>query len=85
MKVKNIVLLIVASLTLSACSLTDFAANYFLRLQQLNNFETALDVDQYLCDESVLSHLRKTRGENWYKASLSYCQQNNEQAVPLVK
>lgn len=82
---KNIALLIAISLALSGCSLTDFAANYFLRMQQLNNFETALDVDEYLCDESVLSHLRKTRGDNWYKASLSYCQRNNEEAVPLVK
>lgn len=82
---KKYVSLIVASLLMSGCSLTDFAADYFLRMKQVNNFEQALDVDEMLCNEEVLAHLRKTRGKDWYDASLTYCQKNNESEVPLVK
>ena len=45
---KKLLVLLIASSVLTGCALTDFAADYFVRSQQLNTYEEALDLDEML-------------------------------------
>ncbi len=81
---KNIMIMIVAALSLSGCALTEFAKDYFANAVDVNQYEAAKEIDDALCEPDVLARLQKTRTREWYLATVKDCQSRNEEAIPLA-
>ena len=81
---KKLLVLLTVSTVLTGCALTDYAADYFKRSQQLNTYEEALDLDSMLCDPKILAQLQNTRSKEWFAVTVADCQKRKVKNVPLA-
>lgn len=82
---KNLKLIISATLIalLSGCALTEYARDYLDNAVDVNQYETAKEIDDMLCEPNVLSRLQKTRSKKWYEETVADCVKRKEQSIPL--